>query len=152
MTTKLTPHFTLTEMTFSATAKKFNILNEPTAPQIENLKYLCSEILEPLRSYYEDKPIRVTSGFRSPTLSEKIGSSKNSQHCQGCAVDFTIPGFDNKNVASHIKNNFIFDQLILEYYDENDPLKGWIHVSIVQGDGNRREALTKDREGYKVWK
>jgi zinc D-Ala-D-Ala carboxypeptidase len=108
MTTKLTPHFTLEEMTFSATAKKFNILNEPTAPQIENLKYLCSEILEPLRSYYEDKPIRVTSGFRSPTLSEKIGSSKNSQHCQGCAVDFTMPGFDNRNVASHIKNNFIF--------------------------------------------
>ena len=149
MTTKLTPHFTLEEMTFSATAKKFNILNEPTAPQIENLKYLCSEILEPLRSYYEDKPIRVTSGFRSPSLSEKIGSSKNSQHCQGQACDFIIPGFDNKNVASHIKNNFIFDQLILEYYPQPN---SWIHVSFVEGDGNRREALTKDKEGYKVWK
>ena len=152
MIIKLSPHFTLQEMTHSDTAKKHNILNIPTEPQIKNLKLLCNEILEPLRSYYEDKPIRVTSGFRSPTLSEKIGSSKNSQHCQGCAVDFTMPGFDNRNVASHIKNNFIFDQLILEYYDENDPLKGWIHVSIVQGDGNRKDALTKDREGYKVWK
>jgi hypothetical protein len=51
-----------------------------------------------------------------------------------------------------LKTISFFDQLILEYYDENDPLKGWIHVSIVQGDGNRKDALTKDREGYKVWK
>ena len=149
MIIKLSPHFTLQEMTHSDTAKKHNILNIPTEPQIKNLKLLCNEILEPLRSYYEDKPIHITSGFRSPALSEKIGSSKTSQHCQGQACDFIIPGFDNKNVASHIKNNFIFDQLILEYYPQPN---SWIHVSFVEGDGNRREALTKDREGYKVWK
>jgi hypothetical protein len=45
MTTKLTPHFTLEEMTFSATAKKFNILNEPTAPQIETLNTYAQKSL-----------------------------------------------------------------------------------------------------------
>lgn len=151
MTTKLTPHFTLEEFTYSATAKKYNILNEPTEPQIENIKALCENVLEPLRSYYEDKPIKISSGFRSPALCEKIKSVRTSQHTQGEAVDFSIPAFDNKNVASHIKNNFIFDQLILEYYNENDPQSGWIHVSYKKDGSNRREALIKDNEGYKVW-
>ena len=40
MIIKLSPHFTLQEMTHSDTAKKHNILNIPTEPQIKNLKLL----------------------------------------------------------------------------------------------------------------
>ena len=86
------------------------------------------------------------------TSNEIINSKITSQHCanHGAAADFEIPGYDNKEVASHIKNNFDFDQLILEYYDESDINSGWIHCSYKSG-GGRKESLTKDKTGYKQW-
>ena len=104
-----------------------------------------------LREYYESRPIMISSGYRSPALCEKLGSSKTSQHTQGQAVDFEIPGFDNKEVAAHIKNNFDFDQLISEYYEDGIPDSGWIHVSFKKDGSNRKECLIKDKSGYKVW-
>ena len=147
----LSSNFSLEELTQSQTALRNGIDNEPNNAQIYNLKLLCGEILQPLRDYYE-APIKITSGFRSAELCEKIGSSKSSQHTcnSGAAVDFEIPGYDNKEVASHIKNNFDFDQLILEYYDESDINSGWIHCSYKSGEG-RKESLTKDKTGYKQW-
>tara|TARA_Y100001937_G_scaffold98217_1_gene133955 strand:- start:461 stop:748 length:288 start_codon:yes stop_codon:yes gene_type:complete len=93
----------------------------------------------------------VSSGFRSEKLSEAIGSSSRSAHCQGMAVDFEIPGFDNKQVAAHIKNNFDFDQLISEYYEEGVADSGWIHVAYKRDGSNRKQSLIKDKEGYKTW-
>jgi zinc D-Ala-D-Ala carboxypeptidase len=119
------------------------------AEQIENLKQLCINILQPLRDYYE-LPIKITSGFRSEKLAALIGSKSTSQHCKGEAADFEIPGADNKEVASHIKNNFDFDQLILEYYDQSDINSGWIHCSFKTN--GRKESLTKNTVGYYQWK
>ena len=97
----------------------------------------------------------ITSGFRSPQLSKAIGSSENSQHCAkdgSAAVDFEIPGFDNRQVAAHIKNNFLYDQLISEYYEDGIIDSGWIHVSFKRDGTNRKQSLTKNKgEGYKVW-
>jgi|TARA_R100001530_G_scaffold42075_1_gene32085 hypothetical protein len=148
----LSKNFSLKELTQSQTALKNNIDNEPNGSQIYNLKLLCSNILQPLRDYYES-PIKITSGYRSKTLCELIKSSSTSQHCanNGAAADFEIPGIDNKNVGSHIKNNFNFDQLILEYYDESDINSGWIHCSFKSAN-NRKESLMKDNEGYHQWK
>ncbi len=135
----------------SGTAARLNLDNTPNEEQIENLKALCENILEPLREYYESRPIMVSSGFRSEKLSEAIGSSSRSQHCKGEAVDFEIPGFDNKQVAAHIKNNFLYDQLISEYYEESVADSGWIHVSYKRDGSNRKQSLIKDKEGYKEW-
>jgi hypothetical protein len=150
--TQLSKHFSLQEMINSGTASRLGLDNTPNEEQIENLKALCENILEPLREYYESRPIMITSGFRSPQLSKAIGSSENSQHCKGEAVDFEIPGFDNRQVAAHIKNNFDFDQLISEYYEDGIPDSGWIHVSFKRDGTNRKQSLTKNKgEGYKVW-
>ncbi|BAQ88286.1 peptidase M15 [uncultured Mediterranean phage uvMED] len=148
---QLSKHFSLKEMTKSATAARLGLDNTPNEEQIENLKALCENILEPLRDYYESRPIMVSSGFRSEKLSEAIGSSSRSAHCQGMAVDFEIPGFDNKQVAAHIKNNFDFDQLISEYYEEGVADSGWIHVAYKRDGSNRKQSLIKDKEGYKEW-
>lgn len=150
--TQLSKHFSLQEMINSGTASRLGLDNTPNEEQIENLKALCENILEPLREYYESRPIMITSGFRSPQLSKAIGSSENSQHCKGEAVDFEIPGFDNRQVAAHIKNNFHFDQLISEYYEDGIIDSGWIHVSFKRDGTNRKQSLTKNKgEGYKVW-
>ena len=148
---KLSKHFSLKEMTKSGTAARLGLDNTPNEEQIENLKALCENILEPLRDYYESRPIMVSSGFRSEKLSEAIGSSSRSQHCKGEAVDFEIPGFDNKQVAAHFKNNFDFDQLISEYYEEGVADSGWIHVAYKRDGSNRKQSLIKDKEGYKEW-
>ena len=147
----LSKNFSLKELTQSQTALRNGINNEPNNAHIYNLKLLCAEILQPLRDYYE-APIKITSGFRSAELCEKIGSSKSSQHTcnSGAAADFEIPGYDNKEVASHIKNNFDFDQLILEYYDQSDINSGWIHCSFKTN--GRKESLTKNTVGYYQWK
>ena len=149
--TQLSKHFSLKEMTKSGTAARLGLDNTPNEEQIENLKALCENILEPLREYYESRPIMVSSAYRSEKLSEAIGSSSRSQHCKGEAVDFEIPGFDNKQVASHIKNNFNFDQLISEYYEEGIADSGWIHVSFKRDGSNRKQSLIKDKESYKTW-
>ena len=150
--TQLSKHFSLEEMIKSSTALRMGIDNIPNEEQIENLKAICENILEPLREYYESRPITITSGFRSPELSEAIKSSRQSQHCKGEACDFEISGFDNRQVASHIKNNFDFDQLISEYYIKDVPDSGWIHVSYKKSD-NRKESLIKNKgEGYIEWR
>ena len=148
---KLSSNFSLKEMTQSQTALRNNIENEPDEQQIENIKQLVVNVLQPLRDYYQ-LPLKITSGFRSPELCKMIGSTTKSQHCanNGAAADFEIPGHDNKEVASHIKNNFDFDQLILEYYDDLDMNSGWIHCSFQLMEG-RHEALIKDKTGYHKW-
>jgi len=143
---KLSTNFTLEELTISQTALRNNIDNTPNKEEIENLKRLCINILQPLRDDFE-LPLVVSSGFRSKELSSLVGSKITSQHCSGCAADFIIPGVNNKKVFKHIVENLPMDQAILEYYTEENG--GWIHVSYVPN--GRGQALTKDKEGYKVW-
>jgi len=141
---KLTTNFSLAELTASQTAARKGIPNNPTPGQIENLKRLCESILQPIRNHY-DAPVIVSSGFRSAELSINIGSSQNSQHCQGCAADIQVSGIDNEKLATYIKNNLDFDQLILEFYKkEEGPHSGWVHVSYV-GKENRKESLQATR-------
>ena len=149
----LTNNFSLKEMTQSQTALRNNLDNTPDEKQIENLQNLCEKILQPLREHY-NLPIKVTSGFRSEELATMIGSKPTSQHCKGEAADFEIPSVDNKEVATKIKNEFTFDQLILEYYNDTDINSGWIHVSLKNTtfeNDNRQMALIKDEQGYKEW-
>ena len=74
---QLSKHFKLEEFTKSMTATRKGIDNEPGAGDIKNLGDLCYEILEPVRAKF-DKPITVTSGYRSEALCEAIGSKKRA--------------------------------------------------------------------------
>ena len=67
---QLSKHFKLEEFTKSITATRKGIDNTPGAGEIKNLENLCYEILEPLRAKF-DKPITITSGYRSPALSDQ---------------------------------------------------------------------------------
>lgn len=46
-----------------------------------------------------NKPISITSGYRSPKYNAKIGGVKNSQHVKGTASDIQIKGMTPKEVA-----------------------------------------------------
>ena len=88
---QLSKHFKLEEFTKSMTATRKGISNEPGSGDVKNLENVCYEILEPVRAKF-DKPLIITSGYRSEELCEAIGSKKTSQHAKGQAVDFEIPG------------------------------------------------------------
>ena len=143
---QLSKHFKLEEFTKSMTATRKGIDNNPGAGDIKNLENVCYEILEPLRAKFE-KPIIITSGYRSEELCEAIGSKKTSQHAKGQAVDFEIAGVSNLQVALWINNNCDFDQLILEYWKDGEPNSGWVHCSFKDGS-NRKQVLTYSGDKY----
>ena len=148
---KLTANITLDELTKSQVAERKGINNNPNPKQIENLKALATNILQPVRSHY-DKPLIISSGFRCAELCIAIGSSINSQHVaddNAAAADFEIWGRDNKEVASFIKSELEFEQLILEFYRDNEPSSGWIHCSY-STNSNRNQSLRAMREDGKV--
>ena len=142
---QLSKHFTLEEFEKSQTATRKGIKNKAGSGEIKNLGDLCYEVLEPVRAKF-DKPVTITSGYRSPELSEAIGSKATSQHCKGEAVDFEIAGVSNLQVALWLTNNVNFDQCILEFWT-GEASSGWIHVSYKDGS-NRKQVLTFDGKSY----
>jgi len=151
---KLSANFELAELTKSQVAERKGIPNNPSPDQIDNLKSLCINVLQPIRSEF-DKPVIISSGFRSAELCISIGSKPTSQHAEGKAADLEIPGVDNMELAMWIKNNLNFDQLILEFYKDGEPNSGWVHVSW-NGDNNRNQTLRamhddNDKVVYKPW-
>lgn len=150
--TKLTEHFTLEELTVSPTAKKLGIPNTPTAAHIENMKYCCEKILEPVRAHF-GKPVQINSSYRAPAVNKAVGGSATSQHVNGQAIDFEIPGVDNKTVADWVADNLEFDQVILEFYTAGDKNSGWVHASIKKEGGNRKQRLvaSKSKAGGTVY-
>ena len=148
---KLTANITLDELTKSQIAERKGINNNPNPSQIENLKALAINILQPVRSHFE-KPLIISSGFRCAQLCIEIGSKITSQHVadnNAAAADFEIPGVDNRELALFIKRELTYDQLILEFYRENEPTSGWIHCSY-STDHNRNQPLRAYREDGKV--
>ena len=125
----LSRNFTLSELTKSDTAIRKGINNNPNAEQIEKLKALCENILQPVRDHFGR--VKITSGFRSVELCMAIGSSANSQHAKAEAADFECVGVDNAELADWIKDNLPYDQLIVEYYTPGEPNSGWIHCSSI---------------------
>ena len=134
---KLSDNFTLAEMVRSQTARRLNIDNTPDEHQIEFMRELCVNVLQPIRD--EFGPVRITSGLRVPELNRAIGGSSSSQPCalNGAAADIDF-GDNNAPVFKWICENIIFDQLIWEFGDESNP--DWIHVSYNYGK-NRGQIL-----------
>lgn len=137
---QLTEHFTLEEMIVSPTAKRLGLPNTPTQEHIENMRYCCEKILEPVRAHF-GKPVQINSSYRAPAVNKAVGGSKTSQHVNGQAIDFEIPGIDNKTVADWVADNLEFDQVILEFYTAGDKNSGWVHASIKKEGGNRKQRL-----------
>ena len=135
---ELSRNFSLQELIKSDTAIRLDINNNPNSGQIEKLKDLCENILQPVRDHFGR--VKITSGFRSEDLCLAIGSSRNSQHAKAEAADFECVGIDNAELFDWIKNNLEPDQLILEYYTPGEPNSGWIHCSWIP-EGRRASFL-----------
>lgn len=117
----LSKHFTLEELTRSEYAKLNGIDNTPSELQIENLRQLCLNSLEPLRERV-GKPIYVLSAFRCPAVNSGIGGASNSQHLDGKAADIIVNGWTADDLFIEASRHISYDQLIQEF-------GRWVHVS-----------------------
>ena len=141
---RLSTNFSLLELTKSQTAERKSIDNTPSPTHQDNLKLLCTHVLQPVRDHF-GRVVSVSSGYRSEALCLAIGSKTTSQHAKGEAADFEIFGLSNKELADYINENLDYDQLILEYWKESDPNSGWVHCSY-KSEGNRKQYLKAYKE------
>lgn len=136
---QLTKNFTLEELTKSTTADRLKIENTPNEKELNNLKELCENVLQPIRDRF-NRPIYVNSGFRCDKLNKAVKGVPNSQHKLGEAADIDTNTYQgNKSlfilIEDMINNKEIeVDQLI----DEKD--YSWIHISF-RKDRNRNQIL-----------
>lgn len=135
----LSPHFTLAELTVSQTAARKGIDNSAPPAVVAALRLLCGEVLEPIRAHF-DRPVIVSSGYRSPALNRAIGGAVTSQHCKGEAADITVPGVANIDLAQWIMRNLRYDQLIEEF-------GRWVHVSYRAGPLRHAELTARLANG-----
>ena len=145
---KLSENFSLQELIKSQTATRKGIDNTPSPGHQDNLKSLCTHVLQPVREHF-GRVVTVSSGYRSPELCIAIGSKTTSQHAKGEAADFEIFGVSNKELADYINETLDYDQLILEYWKESDPNSGWVHCSFSAGN-NRKQYLRAYKEDGKT--
>jgi len=145
---QLSKNFSLNELIYSDTAIRKSIFNNPNEEQINNLKLLCENILEPVRKNF-NSPVIINSGYRSPEVCLAVGSTIKSQHTKGQAADFEIVGIANKDLADWIVANLDYDQCILEFWNENEPNSGWVHCSY-SSFGNRRQYLKAQKIDGKI--
>jgi zinc D-Ala-D-Ala carboxypeptidase len=110
----LTKNFTFEEMTKSETALRFIMGNHPGDTELQNLKILCEEVLQPIRNHY-NRGVKVNSGYRHPLVNAKVGGSPRSDHCKGMAADIEIPGIANADLAQFIRDNLNYTKLFWSF-------------------------------------
>ena len=136
---KLSPHFTLGELTKSSSHPE--VYNIPSHEAIANLKRVCVW-LEELR-LRSGTPIRINSGYRSPQLNRAIGGVPTSNHLTGCAVDIRVSGMEQLIVYAAIIIQYAnethqdFDELLIE---KNKHGAIWLHFAVRSKD-NRRKVM-----------
>jgi len=138
---RLSKNFTLDEFVVTSTG----LDNVPGPQEIENLRLLVENIMQPLRTYL-NRPIVISSGYRSQLVNTAIGGSATSQHSKGQAADFSVPGMTNAQIIDAIRAlKLPYDQLI----DEQLKGKNWIHISYVR-NGRRQWMTARDGDNGKA--
>jgi hypothetical protein len=132
-------YFTIKELTYSATAKKYKIDNTPNKEETEHLNELI-DFLNPVRVAW-GSALLVSSGFRCEMLNEKVGGAKTSGHKYGYAVDL-IPANNKKLQFFEFMKEYLkdkaFDELIFE---TNSNGATWVHFALKGKDGKQRKKI-----------
>lgn len=146
--TKLSPHFTVEEFTTSETAARKGINNIPPKDSREyaNLGRLA-RTMEDVRKVLDNKPVLISSGYRSKEVNKAVGGSKTSVHMQGLACDFICPGFGTPyEICKKLEPEMTWleiDQLILEF-------DTWVHLGLsAHVNFARHMAMTINKKGTK---
>ena len=148
---RLSPHFTLRELTHSEWAARHGVDNTPPSSAVHTLERLANEVLEPLRTAI-GAPLFITSGYRSLQVNAMVGGALRSAHLDGRAADFVPIGVPLEEAARRARAacaSLPVGKLILEF-------GRWIHVQVEPlGVLPRRIYLTAESSAqgtvYREW-
>ena len=134
----LSPHFSLAEFTASRSAAVRGWPNDPDPNSRLNLGFMAL-VMEDIRTLLGERPITVTSGYRTPLLNQLEKGSRNSAHMLGLACDFIAPRYGTPlDICRSIATSTLMpriDQLIFE--------GTWVHVGLAAtGKAPRAQVLT----------
>lgn len=136
----LSPNFTLEEATYSETAIRLGINNQPSEEQLENMK-AAAACLEKLREVAG--PLRVNSWLRLPDVNVAVGGSRVSAHMDGWAIDCSSAKYTPYQLCQLVKQSGIeFDQMIHEY-------GRWMHISFAPTLRKQELTIFKPEGKYK---
>jgi zinc D-Ala-D-Ala carboxypeptidase len=144
----LSQNFTLAEFTHSDTALRLGIDNSlpdellatarATALMLEAVRHHLSYLAR------REVPIHITSGYRSLTLNQRIGSSSSSDHVRALAADIKAPAFGTPleicRALEPVREQLGIGQLIHEY-------GAWVHISTRKPLAHVNQVLTIDEDG-----
>lgn len=140
-TTWLSPHFRLIEFTRSGVATDKGIDNTPGKEEVEALRALCENILEPMRRRFG--LIYISSGYRNRRVNNAVGGVMNSQHMRGEAADILLSTFADWRDAVRFVQGLDFDQMLAAA----PRLKGALtHVSYSTRHRNRHFLSVGERD------
>lgn len=119
----------------------------------DNAKFLCVEILEPIRAHYASSII-IHCGYRPPEHNAAVGGKPKSYHLFNdgkAAADFHLKGIGFAQAFDWIRavSGLPFDKVILEH-DVNDVPK-CIHVQVDRFNAPRRLAFVGSTGDGKVY-
>lgn len=138
--TQLSEHFSLDEATYSETAVRLGINNQPNEQQLENMKKAAAG-LEQLRAV--SGPLRINSWLRLPDVNVAVGGSKVSSHMDGWAIDVSSTKMTPIELCHKVEELGIkFDQMIHEF-------GRWMHISFAPEMRQQKLTIFKPEGKYK---
>lgn len=172
---KLSEHFNLSEFTYSDTAKKYGVENNPTPIHLKTLIHTCNYCLEKLRALlvakyktYKGSPVKniyisITSGYRSKTVNQLLkkegyNPSETSQHCNGEAADIEVKIYTTDNIKIVMPYNELYQDIksfvkngqlsVDQCIQEKQGSKMWVHISYsASGSTKNRKQFLKYLNG-----
>ena len=132
-----TKNFKFSELTYSDTAIREGIDNNPPKEYIDNGIKLIN-FLQELRDAY-GKPIMINSGFRSTELNKRIGGVPSSSHLYFLAADLRATNMSEfiTFVKEFYKDRTDYDQIIIE----SNGRSKWVHIGISHPKYGQRNQL-----------
>lgn len=134
-------YFSFEEFSKSETAKLRGINNNIPEEIKSNIEEFVDNILDPMREEW-GSGIRITSGYRSPSLNRVLKGSPTSVHPLGYAVDI-IPSNGNMREFQAFVEEFLrdmeFDQLIFE--KPRNGIASWLHIGYKNSNGRQRKQI-----------
>jgi hypothetical protein len=138
---QLSEHFDLNEATYSETAVRNGIDNQPSTVQLENMK-TAAQKLEQLRAV--TGPLRINSWLRLPAVNVAVGGSKVSSHMDGWAIDVSSSKLTPIQLCKEVQKAGIkFDQMIHEY-------GRWMHISFAPEMRQQELTIFRPDNKYKA--